>query len=63
MQAGHILRFAADAGNGVPGPTGWIAFCEIAAAIAEIGNADDAIPLNLKRKESYGSANPDAVAT
>jgi hypothetical protein len=39
---------------------GWIRFCRIAAVIDESGGTDETIL--LKRKESYGSANRDAVA-
>jgi hypothetical protein len=44
-----------------PSIGGWIPFCRIAAVIDGNGGTDEAIL--LKRKESYGSANRDAVAT
>lgn len=40
---------------------GWIRFCKIAAGIDSGDETSD--PIILKRKESYGSANRDAVAT
>jgi hypothetical protein len=44
-----------------PSIGGWIGFCKIAAGIEAAGETSDLII--LKRKESYASANRDAVAT
>ncbi len=44
-----------------PAIGGWIRFCKLAAGFDADGETGG--PTILKRKESYGSANPDAVAT